>query len=135
MTTLRVIYDYSTVDLWLLYGWSMITLWLIYHYKLQSYDSGVASIFHMPFKDALQDNLSTSANQVSTEDNLLATAITRSKSCSSIAKTTRSLKNDCATKKWLKNNCTVGSSGCEMVTWNFVTADVGSVSGLENISF
>jgi hypothetical protein len=29
----------------------------------------------MPTKDALQDNLSASANQVSTEDNLLATAI------------------------------------------------------------
>jgi hypothetical protein len=48
----------------------------------------------MPTKDALQDNLSASANQVSTEDNLLATAITRSKSCSSNAKTTESLKND-----------------------------------------
>jgi hypothetical protein len=75
MTTLQLIYNYSMTDLWLLYGWSTTTLWLIYHYKLQSYDSGVASIFHMPTKDALQDNLSTSANQVSMEDNLLATAI------------------------------------------------------------
>jgi hypothetical protein len=39
---------------------------------LQSYDSGVASIFHMPTKDALEDNLLASLNQVSTEDNLLA---------------------------------------------------------------
>jgi hypothetical protein len=35
----------------------------------------MVSIFHMPTKDALQDNLPTSANQVSMEDNLLATAI------------------------------------------------------------
>jgi hypothetical protein len=52
----------------------MIALWLIYHYKLQNYDSGVASIFHMPTKDAQEDNLLSSANQVSVEDNLLASA-------------------------------------------------------------
>jgi hypothetical protein len=55
---------YSMTNLQLLYDWS------IKCYKLQSYDSGVASIFHMPTKDALEDNLSASANQVSTEDNL-----------------------------------------------------------------
>jgi hypothetical protein len=32
----------------------------------------VASIFHMPTKDAREDNLLSSANQVSAEDNLLA---------------------------------------------------------------
>jgi uncharacterized protein YaaW (UPF0174 family) len=30
----------------------MTNLSLIYHYKLQTYDSGVASIFHMPTKVA-----------------------------------------------------------------------------------
>jgi hypothetical protein len=45
------------------------------------------------------------------------------------------MKNDCATKKRLKNNCTVGNTGCKMITWNFVTADVGSISRLENTSF
>jgi hypothetical protein len=39
----------------------MIVLWLIYHYKLQTYDSGVASIFHMPTKDVQEDNLLASA--------------------------------------------------------------------------
>jgi hypothetical protein len=45
------------------------------------------------------------------------------------------LPPDCATKKRLKNNCIVGSSGSKTVTWNFVIADVGSILGLENTSF
>jgi hypothetical protein len=45
------------------------------------------------------------------------------------------MKNYYATKKRLKNNCTIGNSGCETVTWNFVIADVGSISRLDNTSF
>jgi hypothetical protein len=52
----------------------MTNLQLLYDYKLQSYDSGVASVFPMPTKDAWKDNLLASANQVSAEDNLLASA-------------------------------------------------------------
>jgi hypothetical protein len=101
MTDIQLLYDWSMIDLWLLYDWSTTTLWLIYHYKLQSYDSSVASIFLMPTKDALQDNLSTTANQVSTEDNLLAIAILLDPSHVVVtqkqlshSRTTRSLKND-----------------------------------------
>jgi hypothetical protein len=61
----------NVVSAQLFYDWSTTILWLIYYYKLQTYDSGMASIFRMPTKIAREDILLAIANQVFVEDNLL----------------------------------------------------------------